>query len=353
MRRFLIRFLMLLIFVALAAGVWLYTDYHRFIRTSAVDDAAAQTFSIQSGDSVATVVRRLQGQGVLGQGSNGQALDNFQNKRYAAYIKFWAQQQGQAHQLKVGQYQLIAGMTPPELLDLFVSGKTIVYRVQFIEGWTFADALAAIRSHPKVEQTLTFVPAKDMPEILGSEISHYEGLLFPDTFQFAEQAKDIDILKQSHHLMKKNLETAWQARHPDIVLKTPYELLILASIIEKETALDSERHEISGVFHRRMAKGMRLQTDPTVIYGLGEQYTGRLTRSQLRLDTPYNTYTRHGLPPTPIALPGMASLIAAGQPDDGESLFFVADGKGGHTFSKTYEAHREAVKVYRQFQQSQ
>ncbi|PID66808.1 MAG: aminodeoxychorismate lyase, partial [Gammaproteobacteria bacterium] len=231
------------------------------------------------------------------------------------------------------------------------SGKTIAHKIRFLEGWNFKRFREELQNNPHIDHTLLFVPDKDILSILGaSEGTHPEGYFFPDTYQFPNRGKDIDVLRQAYDLMQKNLEAAWAERDKSIALKTPYELLILASIIEKETALDSERRQVSGVFHRRLAKGMPLQTDPTVIYGMGDQYNGRIYKSDLRRDTPYNTYTRKGLPPTPIAMPGRASLMAAGQPDNSRALYFVADSTGGHTFSDTYQQHLQAVKVYRQQQ---
>ncbi|PIE45848.1 MAG: hypothetical protein CSA44_01475 [Gammaproteobacteria bacterium] len=180
-----------------------------------------------------------------------------------------------------------------------------------------------LQDNANIDHTLLFVPDKAIMRTLqlGDGDVSFEGQFFPDTYHFANHTKDSEILAQSYHLMQKYLQKAWQARDKTIKLKSPYELLILASIIEKETALDSERQQISGVFHRRMAKGMPLQTDPTVIYGMGDNYQGNISKSDLRRDTPYNTYTRKGLPPTPIASPGLASLMAAGQPDKGRALY--------------------------------
>ena len=175
------------------------------------------------------------------------------------------------------------------------------------------------------------------------ELKHPEGWFLPETYQFTRGDSDRDILVRAHASMQQALAEAWNQRDDDLPLESPYELLILASIIEKETSLDEERAQVAGVFTRRLKKRMRLQTDPTVIYGMGESFDGDIRRRDLKADTPYNTYTRHGLPPTPIAMPGKASLLAAARPAAGEVLFFVADGKGGHTFSATLEEHQAAV----------
>ncbi|PIE39913.1 MAG: aminodeoxychorismate lyase [Gammaproteobacteria bacterium] len=267
------------------------------------------------------------------------------------YFRYLAKSTHQAGSLKIGEYQLQPGMTPPQMLNLLTSGKTIAHKIRFLEGWNFKRFREELQNNPHIDHTLLFVPDKDILAILGApENTHPEGYFFPDTYQFPNRGKDIDVLRQAYDLMKKNLDIAWQKRDKSIALKTPYELLILASIIEKETALDSERRQVSGVFHRRLAKGMPLQTDPTVIYGMGDQYKGNIYKNDLRRDTPYNTYTRKGLPPTPIAMPGLASLMAAGQPDNSRALYFVANSLGGHTFSDTYQQHLKAVKVYRQQQ---
>ena len=241
-------------------------------------------------------------------------------------------------------------MTASQVLALLISGKTITHKILFLEGWTFKKIRTVLQDNPNISNTLLFVPDDEIMHALGlgDERTPYEGQFFPDTYQFASHAKDSEVLRQAYYLMQKKLKLAWEARDKSIKLKSPYELLILASIIEKETYIDKERKKISGAFHRRLAKGMLLQTDPTVIYGMGDRYKGVIYRSDLKQDTPYNTYTRKGLPPTPISSPGMSSLMAAGQPDKGNALYFVADGTGGHAFSSAYKEHLKAVKSYRE-----
>ena len=187
---------------------------------------------------------------------------------------------------------------------------------------------------------------------LKIEAPSLEGQFLPETYQFVKGDSDLMVMQRSHQALNKVLDDAWASRSADVKLKTPYELLILASIIEKETAEASERTTISGVFHRRLLKGMKLQTDPTVIYGVGDAYAGDITRAHLKKDTPYNTYTRKGLTPTPIAMASEASIKAAAQPKAGKAMYFVANGKGGHTFSNTYDAHLKAVKQYLKIQKN-
>ncbi len=334
-------------FVAMAA--FIVFDYQRFLKTPAVTVGSNLVFNVKSGDNIGRLIKKFPSHRI-------EIAAKSPLKKYLGryYFRYFAKESQLAGQLKVGEYQLNVGMTPPEILGLLVSGKTIVHKVRFLEGWSFKQIRATLEKADHVEQTLEYVPDKDIIEQIDpGNATFYEGQFFPDTYQFSNYVKDLDILKQAHHLMQKNLEKAWQARDKSIQLKSPYELLILASLIEKETSLDSERKQISGVFHRRLAKGMRLQTDPTVIYGMGDKYKGTIYKSDLKRDTPYNTYTRQGFPPTPIASPGMASLMAAGQPDKGKSLYFVANGTGGHTFSDTYKEHLKAVKVYREQKKQQ
>lgn len=246
--------------------------------------------------------------------------------------------------VKTGEYQLAPGTLPRGLLHLLSSGAVVQYRFTLVEGWTFSQLLQALAKNEMLKQTLGQDPDKAgtvMISRLG--IDHPEGWYFPETYQFTRGDSDSDILDRARQAMEKELGVAWEARHDDLPLNSPYELLILASIIEKETAQEEERGRIAGVFIRRLQQGMRLQTDPTVIYGMGDSFDGNIRHRDLKTDTPYNTYTRSGLPPTPIAMPGRASLMAAAQPDAGDALYFVADGSGGHTFSATLQEHTVAV----------
>lgn len=245
---------------------------------------------------------------------------------------------------RTGEYALPGNTTPRSLLRLLSSGKVIQYRFTIVEGWSFRQLAERMAADPVLERELDLSdPYAWHPGTHFEDMKHAEGWFLPETYVFTRGDTDFDVLRRAHIAMKKALDEAWAERDTGLPLDTPYEMLILASIIEKETARDDERDRIAGVFARRLVKGMRLQTDPTVIYGMGESFDGDIRRKDLRTDTPYNTYTRHGLPPTPIAMPGVASLRAAANPAPGDELYFVADGEGGHTFSRTLEEHRAAV----------
>ncbi|MGB0722595.1 MAG: endolytic transglycosylase MltG [Gammaproteobacteria bacterium] len=250
-----------------------------------------------------------------------------------------------APRLKAGEYRLEPGDSPREALELFSSGKVIAYSETLVEGWNFRQMMEAVRASPILEHTLPDLSAETVMSAIGAEGEHPEGRFYPDTYQFPRGTTDVDFLRRAYRTMERKLAQAWAERREGLPLKTPYEALILASIVEKETAAPEERPLIAGVFVRRLEKGMRLQTDPTVIYGMGEAYKGNIRRRDLRTDTPYNTYTRGGLPPTPIAMPGGAALRAALHPADGKALYFVArgDGSGTHVFSATLKAHNRAV----------
>ena len=261
---------------------------------------------------------------------------------FNAYARF----SGDAKRIHAGEYLIDSGTSPRELLDQLVSGRVFLYDLTIVEGWTFADAVAALRNHEAVDFR-GLDPQAVMAE-LGDPGLHPEGQFYPDTYRFPRGTPAMAILRQAHAAMRDLLEDTWARYRATTVLTTPYEALTLASIIEKETALNEERPRISGVFHRRLERGMRLQADPTVIYGLGEDFDGDLRRADLSRDTPYNTYTRSGLPPSPIALPGRQSLAAAMDPAPGAELYFVATGlgDGSHYFSTTLDEHREAVARY-------
>ena len=249
-----------------------------------------------------------------------------------------------------GEYQVRPGETAVQVIERMVDGDKILRTVQFIEGWTFTQFRQAIEANEFLTQTLTGLSDEAVLDRLELEIDHPEGWFFPDTYHFERGRTDADLLLQAHRKMRDELERAWQNRADELVIDTPFEALILASIVEKETGAAYERPQIAGVFSRRLEQGMRLQTDPTVIYGLGDTYDGNLTRADLRRDTPYNTYTRAGLPPTPIANPGRGALEAVVDPAPGSALFFVAKGDGTHIFSDTYEEHDAAVRQFQRFQ---
>ncbi len=248
--------------------------------------------------------------------------------------------------LKAGEYALEPQMRIKEVLALLRSGKVIRHNIQFIEGWRFEDMRALLQRSSLLESTLADMAEPDLLALMGSEHSSLEGLFFPDTYSYQRGDKDVDLLRRAYAKMQAELVRAWSQRAENCAVATPYEALILASIIEKETGAPEERRQISGVFSNRLRIGMRLQTDPTVIYGLGDQYQGNLTRAHLKEPTPYNTYLNSGLPPTPIAMPGWEALIAAVQPESTKALYFVAKGDGTHEFSESLEQHNQAVRQY-------
>jgi UPF0755 protein len=268
--------------------------------------------------------------------------------RSSAWLIAYARVTGADARVRAGEYSIEPGTTPDRLLALFESGKVVQHAVTFVEGWTFRELRAALAREPHLRQTLAGQGDTAVMRALEEPDQHPEGLFFPDTYIFGKGTTDLEILRQARTRMRRELESAWAARAADLPLENPYEALILASIVEKETAFASERPRIAGVFTERLRRGMRLQTDPTVIYGLGEKFDGNLRRSDLERDGPYNTYTRTGLPPTPIALPGAEALRATVQPDERGELFFVATGlpDGSHAFSRTLAEHQSAVKEY-------
>ncbi|MCG2633757.1 MAG: endolytic transglycosylase MltG [Gammaproteobacteria bacterium] len=253
---------------------------------------------------------------------------------------------GDAVRLKQGEYQLDAGITPPQLLDQLVAGRVITRVVTLLEGWTFAQIRAALADSEALQNVTAGLSDAEVMTRLGYPEQLPEGRFFPDSYQYRKGDSDLDLLARAYRAMEKNLAQAWQTRDPDLPLTTPYEALILASIVERESGGQAERRRIAGVFVRRLRLGMKLQSDPTVIYAIGPAYDGNITRRHLQLDRPHNTYVRYGLPPTPIASPGLASLLAVMHPEDGDSLYFVARGEGRHYFSSTLRQHNQAVNYY-------
>ncbi|MCL7743452.1 endolytic transglycosylase MltG [Guyparkeria hydrothermalis] len=265
-----------------------------------------------------------------------------------ARVIYWtARFRGQARQIQAGEYEIRAGERLPSLLDRMVAGDVIEYRFTVPEGVRASEFLAQLAKAPKVRRTLDSMTPKAVIEALDLPVDHLEGWLFPTTYHYPSGTTDVALLRRAYRHMREELDAAWAGRADDLPIDSPYEALILASLIEKETAVPDERGQIAGVFVNRLERGMRLQTDPTVIYGMGDAYEGRLYTRHLREDTPYNTYTRDGLPPTPIALPSAASLRAATRPEETKALYFVADGTGGHTFSRTLKEHNRAVSRWR------
>ncbi|MFP4648201.1 MAG: endolytic transglycosylase MltG [Halorhodospira sp.] len=262
-------------------------------------------------------------------------------------LRLYGRLSGIAGSLQTGEYAVEGGVSAYTLLQRIAAGRVIQHRLTVVEGWTFERLREALRSHDAVRDTLEGVEAEAVMDELGLDGEHPEGLFYPTTYRFPRGTTDRAILRRAYRRMEERLETAWEHRQPGLPLETAYEVLILASIIERETAREEERRRVAGVLIRRLERGMRLQSDPSVIYGVGDTYEGRLRWSHLRNEqNPYNTYRHHGLPPTPIALPGSASLRAAVDPEPGDALYFVSRGDGTHQFSATLEEHNKAVRRY-------
>jgi len=287
-------------------------------------------FTVHPGSGLKAVGRQLAADGVLPEGES-----------------FWilGRLAGKAQRIQAGTYRLDKPMSPLEIIDKLARGDVVFVEALFVEGSTLRQWLTQLAANPRVKQTIAGKPDADLRAALNEE-HPLEGWLFPDTYRFAPGTADIDILKRAHAAMRKRLAEAWNSRDATIPLRSSYEALILASIVEKETGQATERPLIASVFMNRLKRSMRLQTDPTVIYGMGERFDGNVRKRDLTTDTPYNTYTRDGLPPTPIAMPGAASLKAATHPVESDYLYFVARGDGSHEFTRTLEEHNRAVAKY-------
>ena len=291
---------------------------------------ADRTLIVEPGDSLNAVAARLEERMIL---------ERPWLFKLAAYVT------GTSARIQAGEYRVGAGDTHQSLIDRMVRGEVVQHYFTIIEGWTVGELLQELPSAEPLVSTLQSRDAEGLAGELALGYNHAEGWFFPDTYAYTRGETDADLLLRAHALMQDRLQAAWAERSAGLPLDGPYEALILASIIERETGIDAERPVIAGVLSRRLEQGMRLQVDPTVIYGLGESYAGDITRTHLRDDTPYNTYTRYGLPPTPISLPGERSLHAAAQPQPGEFLYYVAsaDFDGSHVFNKTLDGHNAAV----------
>ncbi|MBL8250916.1 MAG: endolytic transglycosylase MltG [Candidatus Competibacter sp.] len=325
----------LLVALALVLGsalYLLYADYRRFLDTPLAGPSDGLTLEVKPGTGVGDIARELQKQPGL--------------TRPAFYLESYVRFNGLSSRLKAGEYTVTPATTPRELIDQIVAGRVLQYTLSVVEGWTFKQLRQALAAHPKIVQTLRDASDAEVMVRLGRAGQHPEGRFFPDTYHFPAGTTDEAFLRRALATMDRQLGEAWSRRAPDAPLADPYQALILASVVEKETGLPEERPAIAGVFARRLRKGMPLQTDPTIIYGLGAAFDGNLRRHDLTADGPYNTYTRKGLPPTPIALPGAQALAAAVNPAPGDSLYFVATGEGGHAFSATLTEHNQAVRRY-------
>ncbi|MDJ0748651.1 MAG: endolytic transglycosylase MltG [Woeseiaceae bacterium] len=318
------------IVVTMALGVW---QLNRAMTAELEVPEDGATFIVEPGSSFSAVARDLVDSGFV---------------QSYFWLRLTARLTGAENAIKAGEYHIEAGTNAYQLLLMFEKGAVQLHSFTIIEGWNRYDLLAGLHASEVIDASMTDEDWPAFLQKLGATETNPEGLFLPETYHFPRNSTDREILQQAYELMQEVLAEEWRSRGGETLVQTPYEALILASIIEKETARADERQRIAGVFTRRLAKRMRLQTDPTVIYGIGPGFNGNLTRKDLRTDTPYNTYTRHGLPPTPIAMPGAAAIQAALHPADGEELYFVATGlgDGSHKFSKTREEHEAAVDEY-------
>jgi UPF0755 protein len=320
----------ILLIAGIAGGGWIWQGYQQAWDTPAVTGGPI-LMEINKGDSFKQITAKLLAQKL-----------NFK----PSWFKIVAIRKNAVKKLKTGEYELTPGMTLPEIILMFEQGKTKQYSITFPEGWNFKEIMQALEDNPNLEHTLRGVDFKSLMSQLGADINHPEGVFFPDTYFFGKHASDADLLKRAYDKMQRVLRQEWLGKAETVPFKTPYEALIMASIVEKETGVAAERPLIAGVFIRRLQTGMLLQTDPTVIYGMGENYQGNIGYQDLRTATPYNTYVIKGLPPTPIAMPGRDAIYAALHPDKGDTLYFVARGDGTHAFSATLKDHNLAVNQF-------
>ena len=318
-------FLTLCLALLAAAGLGWYAFTPVSLRTDTAD------FSIRPGSSLRSATRQMVDSGV---------------ELSAWQFNLLGRSLGKAGTIKAGSYEVGRGITPLALLNKLTAGEVTQAEVIFIEGWSFRQVRAALDAEPAVRHDSAALGDEEIMARLGAAGRSPEGLFFPDTYLFGKGASDLDILKRAYKAMDRQLQAAWQQRSPDLPYRSPYEALIMASVIEKETGQAADRALIGGVFVNRLRIGMMLQTDPSVIYGLGEKFDGNLRKKDLLADTPHNTYTRAGLPPTPIAMPGLASLHAALNPAKTTALYFVARGDGSSEFSRTLAEHERAVLKY-------
>ncbi len=317
------------VLVAAGSGLWVWNGLQSLEKPVVLDEP--MLFNLPSGTAFSQLARRLEQEGLVEKG---------------LWLRVYGRLNPGQTQVKAGDYEFTDGMTPLQMLQAMVSGDTKLWSVQFIEGWTFSDMRAALANTERLKQVTRDWTDAEIMKAVGAEGEHPEGRFFPDTYLFSSSESDLDLLQRAYDTMATALEEEWANRAPDLPYDSPYEALIMASIVERETGATHEREQVAGVFVRRLQKGMRLQTDPTVIYGMGDSYKGRIGKRDLRTYTPYNTYRIDGLPPTPIALPGREAIHAALHPDDGDALYFVARGDGTHKFSRTLAEHQKAVREF-------
>lgn len=310
---------------------WVWMGYQSFADQPLHVGESAKIFEVPAGASLSEVAQQLQAQGLTD---------------HPRYLVWMGRLHGLAHAIQAGEYRIEPGTKPRELLEQMAAGRVLEHSLTLVEGWNFREVMAAVEADPYLTHSLRGLTDSEIMSRLGWPDEKPEGRFLPETYHFPRGTSDVEFLQRAYRAMSRELAGAWADRAQGLPLNSPYEALILASIIEKETALPEERRSIAGVFVRRLEKRMRLQTDPTVIYGLGPKFDGNLRRRDLKRDTPYNTYMHRGLPPTPIAMPGRDSLVAALHPEGGDALYFVSRGDGSHHFSATLEEHNRAVIKY-------
>lgn len=337
MARFL-TFLFICILLAGAAAGYAYYDYRTVLDSSITPGASGSDenlFAVKPGWSAKRTANELAAKGII-------------EKPHWFYLHARIQPHltGKAVSIKSGEYELPEQATVAQLFELLQTGQSKQYTHTVIEGYTFKQIIQGLADNQSLTATEVSAEPASIMAALGKPDAHPEGQFFADTYSFPRETTDLDFLKRAHQRLEQVLQEEWQNREPDLPYQNAYEALIMASIIEKETAVSEERPKIAGVFVSRLRKGMRLQTDPTVIYGIGDSYDGNIRRKDLRTDTPYNTYTRGGLPPTPIANVGREAIHAALHPENTTALYFVSKGDGTHYFSETNEEHNAAVRKY-------
>ena len=332
MKRHLLRLFFTALLLAVAAGLVLMDARRELLSPLAI--AEHQTLELRPGSRLREAVVIMRERGL------------FTNSRQGIYLEFWARANGQAAQIKAGEYALDPGLSSLDVLSLLIGGKTLMHELRIVEGLRFDQAMKLITEHTALVHTLADTRPETVMTAIGQATLHPEGRFFPDTYRFPKGTTDVVILKQAFDAMNRALQESWVKRVPDLPYARAEDALTMASIVEKETGLGEERGRIAGVFVRRLKMGMRLQTDPTVIYGIGEAFDGNLRKRDLLADGPYNTYMRVGLPPTPICLPGRAAIEASMNPAGGTELFFVSRGDGSHKFSTTLAEHEAAVRQY-------
>lgn len=320
-----------LLVLFLAACIYLYRDYQTWLNQPLQFSPDRQRYTIAPGSSLGAVLAELQQRRIM-------------TGRY--YLQYAAWRRGLSRRIQAGEYMIESGVLPVELLERFASGAIVQHKLTLVEGWRFRDVMRALRAHPALEHTLV----DDRPETVLSSLAvqgrGVEGLFLADTWYFPRGSSDVSVLRRARHALLDYLQEQWEQRAPNLPYDSPGQALIMASIIEKETARAGERARIAGVFVRRLQRGMKLQSDPTVIFAMGDAFQGNIGKRDLAAASPYNTYLHKGLPPTPIALSGAAAIHAALHPAQEDSLYFVARGDGSHQFSASLAEHNRAVRKY-------